>query len=115
MFPFRKRLNYGTNPQKPAFINHEQAVDLVTRFIAVLETEESAKWCKCLWRVHPDDQEVTPGTCRTCGGAKKQHEEHGEHHFAGIRRTRVDTHTECPVHTREGMVLGFLNWAAKNV
>lgn len=79
-------------------------------FVALLETEESASWCLCLWRVHPDDQGVRLGHCRKCNEDKKNHTLKCGHSFAGIRKLRVDDHPTCPVHTREGLLAAFVRW-----
>lgn len=129
IFSFRKRSNFVSPPplsvnKKLAYLIHQdRAEDLITRYVQALETEESATWCKCLWRIHPDDQGIKPGHCRECGGSPKNvaHQglpedfENGDtHHFRGIRKIKVDAHPLCAVHTKEGMVLGFLQWAVKH-
>lgn len=92
---------------------------LVTSYIGALETEASADWCKCQWITHPDDAEVPKDCCRVCL-RKKNVLEHpaqfnmdGSHDFRGVRKRRDDEHPECPVHTREGLILGFFTWAGK--
>lgn len=84
----------------------------VTEFVGKLETEESAKWCKCLWRIHPDDQWVPERGCRICGDKHKHHTE--GHQFRGVRKVQIDNHPNCPVHTKEGLIIGFIEWAEKN-
>jgi hypothetical protein len=92
---------------------------LVNKYVAAMETEESADWCKCLWAVHPDDQELKKGACRECGATKDssihkpselEWQSELDHQFRGIRKRRVDDHPYCPVHTREGMVSYFFEW-----
>jgi len=100
-------------------ITPENMPHLVNTYVAKLETEESADWCKCLWRIHPDDQKIRVGHCRMCNQPKKQHlgtyDTNNETHvFRGIRRVRVDTHPRCPVHTKEGLIVGFVEWLADN-
>jgi hypothetical protein len=98
--------------------------ELVTRYISKMETEESEAWCNCPWAVHPEDTEIKSGHCRRCGVRRNDsiHEffdlmydpESGDmlnHHFKGVRKRRLDNHPQCPVHTREGMVLYFFEWA----
>lgn len=118
MIPFLKRLNFAA----PSVVPVQQMVTIasagvaadVEEYVGMLETEESAVWCKCVWRVHPDDQNVKPGNCRDCGAAKNVHiVGEGFHRFAGIRRVRIDTHPACPVHTKEGLIIGFLEWMTK--
>lgn len=91
--------------------------ELVKKYIGQMETEESEEWCKCLWRYHPDDQEIEKGHCRHCELPRK-HDIHegkdtvygGAHAYGGKRKQRVDDHPECPVHTREGLVMYFFEW-----
>jgi hypothetical protein len=84
------------------------------KYIAAMETEESENWCKCLWAVHPDDQDIKKGSCRECKQPKNSHmhDDRGDtyHPFKGIRKRRVDDHPYCPVHSREGMVTFFFEW-----
>lgn len=87
----------------------------VAEFVTKLEVEETHKWCKCLWRIHPDDQGIKLGLCRECSGSISAliHKDIGAdnyHTFRGIRRVRVDDHPLCPVHTREGLLVGFIEW-----
>jgi hypothetical protein len=93
--------------------------ELVARYIAAMETEESAEWCRCLWAVHPDDQEIKKGHCRECNQPQKAdvHTVNADpdvHKFKGKRMRKADEHPQCPVHTREGMVMYFLEWAFTN-
>lgn len=92
---------------------------LAEKYFAAMETEESAAWCKCLWRIHPDDQGIKPGHCRECNQPQKHEKHRGlpedfecgvAHKFRGIRKTMVDQHSLCPVHTREGMLTYFFEW-----
>lgn len=91
---------------------------LIVRYVAAMETEESADWCKCTWVWHPDDQGIKPGHCRECR-KPQDHKVHsvenaeGFHFYQGIRRRRMDDHPMCPVHTREGMIAHFFDWAEK--
>ncbi len=90
--------------------------ELAESYFRAMETEESAAWCKCLWRIHPDDQGIKPGTCRECGATAASGVHSGKskpeynHAFRGIRRAKVDDHPECPVHTKEGMLIYFFEW-----
>lgn len=93
----------------------------VATFIGKLETEESATWCKCLWRIHPDDQGVKPRHCRICnetrnaGNHNSRTSDNGDSHaFRGIRKTMVDQHPTCTVHTKEGLIIGYIEWIANN-
>jgi len=93
----------------------------VTEYIHLLETGETRKWCKCPWIVHPDDANVPEGVCVHCGKDQDDnyHDvgaiipsdvvEMGWHRFQGrrIRRDHNNQHAQCPVHTKEGLILGF--------
>lgn len=93
--------------------------DQVREYIALLETEPSTKVCLCAWRVHPDDVDVPEDCCRHCKNPE-DHEWHNiydlvipeGHKYAGRLLMIIDTHPECPVHTKEGLVIGFLKWAS---
>lgn len=76
----------------------------------LLETGQTAEWCKCLWRIHPDDVNVKPGRCRECGNVESDHD---DHRFLGIRKTLVDVQENCPVHTSEGKLTYFFEWIEK--
>jgi hypothetical protein len=92
---------------------------LVHTYVAAMETEESAKWCKCEWIIHPDDAGLAENCCRVCGttSGPPLHPTHfnmdGSHDYRGRRKMRGDQHPECPVHTREGLILYFFEWAGK--
>lgn len=79
-------------------------------YVHALEIGESTRWCKCLWAAHPDDVLIKPGHCRLCSLSKGKHSTDTNHVFTGVRRRKIDTHPECPVHTREGLILGFIDW-----
>lgn len=91
--------------------------ELVTKYVGALETEESDNWCRCEWIIHPDDVKVKYGTCRECSHPREhaihasEREPHYDHPYRGVRRRRSDTAPDCPVHTKEGLILYFLQWA----
>ncbi len=97
-------------------ITPENMPHLVHTYVAKLETEESAKWCKCVWRIHPDDQMIRVGHCRVCNQPRKgcMGMLNATHVFTGIRRVRVDNNPFCPVHTKEGLIVGFVEWLSDN-
>lgn len=84
-----------------------------------VETAETDETCRCLWRMHPDDIGTKPGHCTKCGNKKKhslhveESEEPDSHLFRGMRKAMVDTHPQCPVHTKEGFLSGFFDWIEK--
>lgn len=66
----------------------ERLAELAEEYVTYLETAETDKVCLCLWRIHPDDVALT----------EKR------------RRTLVDEHPQCPVHTKAGRLVGFIEW-----
>lgn len=90
---------------------------LAAEYCEKLETEPSDKWCNCEWTLHPDDENLGPNQCSICGVEKDNHiPEIGsfDHKFRG-RRKRITGHNEtCPVHTREGRIMGFFDWVFGN-
>lgn len=62
---------------------------IATLYVDSLEVEQSRKWCKCEWIIHPDDLEMPEGQRRMRRGAQDE---------------------QCPVHTRVGFILGFFEF-----
>lgn len=100
-------------------VPNRDILPLVEKYIAAMETEESAEWCRCEWIIHPDDTEIDRGNCRECNMPKKaavhqpdklEWQSDRDHPFRGIRKRRGDQDPTCPVHTREGMVIYFFEW-----
>lgn len=61
----------------------------VGKYVSAIETGESDDWCRCQWALHPDGVKGANGK---------------------VLKRRIDTSFECPVHTKEGFLLGFLDW-----
>lgn len=113
---------------------HITKPELVTRvweYVREMETQQTNKWCMCEWIVHPEDVKVPEGVCRLCGQQRDyithkdtsvnigptldaMYDKHvtgpNQHPFAGRRQRRGEAHIECPVHTKEGFLLGFFKW-----
>lgn len=97
----------------------------VKDYVKEIETGETSKWCKCPWAVHPDDKGIPVDHCVACGEHKdaihhvqrpvvtKEEADKGWHHVKGRRIRRMDTHELCPVHTKEGLVLGLFEYLFK--
>lgn len=101
---------------------------LVTEYVQKLETGLTSEWCKCEWILHPDDSDVGEDQCRECLHAKSAHEdkeiisEDGKHFHHKpcekcgcpdfkARRLRPGTPDDtCPVHSKEGRILGFFEY-----
>lgn len=102
--------------------DNAQRSELVNRYVAAMETEHSKDWCRCVWAVHPDDQNIKRGHCRLCNQSPNARDHNvantdviaTDHTFKGKRMRKVADHPECPVHTREGFLLYFFEWAEKN-
>lgn len=97
----------------------EEMKDKVKAYVKFIETQPTTETCGCVWTTHPDDTEVKPGDCRVCGVPMTEHLETLEpgnenHKFAGRRTRLIDENPECPVHTKEGFLLGFFEWVKKN-
>jgi hypothetical protein len=96
----------------------------VQEYIHQLETELTNKWCKCEWIIHPDDVNLAVNECRKCHHHEVDHmidKGNGNYEachdcsctqFAGRRVRKGETNMQCPVHTREGFLLGFFDFAA---
>lgn len=83
---------------------------LAEKYVTAMETEESANWCRCEWIIHPDDVKVKAGYCRICGAKQADEVHEYEHDYRGKRMRRMDDAPDCPVHTKEGFLLYFLQW-----
>lgn len=95
------------------------------QYVHHLDTATTQEVCKCEWLVNPDDLEIRPLCCRTCGHPKERHVNGGactEPHtidrecesncqLYNPRRVRMgDTHPHCPVHTPVGRIMGFFEF-----
>lgn len=63
--------------------------DRVAEYVRLIELEETNRICKCEWIVHPDDVDKPEG---------------------GRRIRKGEPHLACPVHTKEGFLIGFFRW-----
>lgn len=94
----------------------KQIPELVTKYCAALETGKTLDWCNCEWAVHPHDIDIEEGVCRTCGAIESSHGNFiaGElplgHYYKSRRMRLKEVNPQCPVHTKEGLILGFYNW-----
>lgn len=71
------------------YIDLSTVPDNMAEYVQLIENETTNKICKCEWLVHPDDEGKPEGQ---------------------RRMRRGEQSLECPVHTKEGFLLGFLNW-----
>lgn len=66
---------------------------LIGKYVHMIETETTNKLCKCEWIVHPDDTDKPKGKRK-------------------IRRGEAALN--CPVHTKEGFLLGFFDFVVSD-
>ncbi len=105
----------GNKDYKYMSIPLSDVPELATIYVQAMETEESEKWCRCEWIIHPDDAEIKRGNCRECNQPKKALLHFGNaHQFKGVRMRRGDQDLTCPVHTKEGFLIYFFEWIKQN-
>ena len=61
--------------------------ELIAEYVTYLETQPTNKVCLCVW----EKPKVT----------------------GAIRATPVQHNPRCPVHSKEGLILGFINWMSR--
>lgn len=83
----------GTVPCEYISIPALDIPDLAAKYFAAMETQKTDDWCRCEWIIHPDDVDLPKG---------KRRKRRGEQAF------------DCPVHTREGMLIYFFEWVFTN-
>jgi len=69
------------------YIDLSTVGEQITAYIASIEKERTNKICKCEWIVHPDDTDKPEGE---------------------RRMRRGEATLDCPVHTKEGFIIGFI-------
>lgn len=96
---------------------------LAAQYISAMESGESRDWCRCTWAVHPEDEHLDTNQCRRCeryikdkahGGLPEDFDTGESHRFQGRRLRKIEAAPDCPVHTREGLLLYFLQWVMDN-
>lgn len=113
--------------------------DMVIEYVSAMETQRTNDWCKCQWILHPEDVDLDIHNCGRCHHPRALHTEmegmegctkqFGESVESGEpwiecrcegwvdppkrRMRRGDNHPLCPVHTKEGFLIGFFNWLYK--
>jgi len=105
---------------KKIILNKPSVVHLVDEWISLIETETTDRMCKCEWTIHPEDVDVPENGCRVCNAPQgsQMHDvmmsPEEFHPFQGRRKMRSGSeHPECPVHSKSGLILGFLEWAVE--
>ena len=66
----------------------------IADYVRALEVERTDEWCTCEWIVHPDDMNKARGL---------------------RRKRRGETSLDCPIHTKEGFLIGFIKYVNKRV
>jgi hypothetical protein len=108
---------------------------LVADYVAKMETERTSSWCKCEWIIHPEDVTIDPNNCNRegCHHPRMVHDAVVVDAFDGNdtvtcskcdcvnyvqprkrRMRRGDQHPNCPIHTKEGFILGFFEWVFRD-
>lgn len=91
----------------------DKVPEAVKEYVAAIEAQRTNDWCKCFWAVHPDDENIPPSQCRRCGYLRDDHTDTSEvtcYNFQGRRMRKIEENPQCPVHTKEGFILGFFEW-----
>jgi hypothetical protein len=115
-------VEFGVLPADTEWLSLAQSEipSAVKEYVKLIETGETTKWCKCPWGVHPDHVEIPADHCTVCLEPRntKKHVAGptlitsddaalGFHYFKGRGIRRTDTNPICPVHTKEGLILGL--------
>jgi hypothetical protein len=66
---------------------------LIAEYVSYIETKETGIICKCTWRYRDTDKEGNP---------------------TSSVRVRSHQHPHCIQHTKEGFLLGFIDWLVSN-
>lgn len=64
-------------------IHQDDLTSAIGRYVTHIETGETSETCKCEWL---------------------------EERNTGLKTQRIEENLECPVHTKEGFLLGFFRW-----
>lgn len=71
-------------------LSEEELFDSVGKYVRYIETAKTRDTCKCHTEVHPDDAKLPAGEPR--------------------RLRVIHISLECPVHSREGYLLGYFKF-----
>lgn len=102
---------------------------MVAKYIDAMETGTTEEWCQCRWMIHPDDVDIKAGQCRNCRHSNVDHIKEAPHDdtspctaivgdedecpctdYQSRRVRRLDDEPLCPVHSKQGLILGFYEW-----
>ena len=71
-------------------LNNDELMQSVGNYVRYIEVERTSKTCKCETEVHQDDINLPAGKPR--------------------RLRVIEMNLTCPVHTREGFLLGYFDF-----
>jgi hypothetical protein len=106
----------NTGDEETMHMSKDEIPGLVDRYTMAMELGNTTDWCSCQWILHPDDLRVSEGCCRICLQPMEDlvHDQSDKllerHAYQGRRMRRGDQNPLCPVHTKEGLILGFFEW-----
>lgn len=135
--PLRTRDFHALPPKQPNAIGDEyyslpitDIPVLAAEYIKWLELATTKEACTCEWIIHPDDLKIRADHCRICQHPRSDHqdpelsEDDSEVvcqqvecrciRYMPRRLRRGEASLDCPVHTREGLVIGFFQWAFRD-
>lgn len=75
-----------------SFVEMDEAelLESVGRYVKHIEISKTTDTCKCITEIHPDDANIEKGKAR--------------------RMRVIEMALDCPVHTREGFLLGYFEF-----
>lgn len=100
--------------------------DKAREFCRLVESGATKDWCQCLWEVHRDHAHIPENHCVICQEPREAAQHHGGpvltpsdveegyHSFRGRGLRLKETRISCPVHVKEGLILGFFEWVFKD-
>lgn len=81
--------SFGLPKEGNIYLRFDLIPDFVAQYVRLVEAETTNRICKCEWIIHPDDENKTEGHRRIRKG---------------------EPALDCPVHTKEGFLIGFFRW-----
>ncbi len=81
--------DFGLPEEGLLYLQFSLIPDYVAEYVRLIELEKTNRICKCEWIVHPDDVDKPEGQRKIRKG---------------------EPALDCPVHTKEGFLIGFFRW-----
>lgn len=97
VFPLHIDVEFPTDgrnqahPPAHSYLTQTDIHELACKFVSHLDTSVTTAVCLCTWIDHPIDVQ---------NGIQE----------GNRRKMIVEANRECPVHTKEGAILGFFKW-----